>query len=531
MSVKRKNMSDHCSRSIDEGNHAVINTKCSLKFTKILGYLFWSMAAAFYAFQFIFRGSVGVLSNSIIQDLNFGESELSQISSAYYMTYALIQPFAGMLLDKYETFSVIVFSMGLCILGGFLFAIATDFSVLYIARMIIGMGGGFALLSCFKISNCYFYSPDPRERETYINFFSSASITIGIIGSMVGMLPLAYFASIMSWRSTIFWISGIGFGIWLLMVFFMLIQKPGSIRSLVQKKLPINLDCIIQQQKNKTENCFWKNFKALLKNPTTWWLGFYQFFTYTFLSIMIDMWATPYLQNVYHIDAVGANTLISWMPFGLLVGLSSFAWFANHGLSYLQGMSLYSCSMTLLFTFFVFMGDALSLSVVSILFFIFGFLQGGMLLSYNLLQSIRSPNISGTANGIHNGLCMLSGFLFQPFVGWMISIMKNASNTSAFALFLRHGALWMDELSLENCMTTQGSMPSDASIYRISILLIPIFLGISALMIPWIYRAVCKNKQDITESEDKKNVQEHHSAHIELIEEDERELETFVIEE
>jgi MFS family permease len=412
----------------------------------------------------------------------------------------LIQPFAGMLLDKYPTFVVIVFSMGLCILGGFLSSIATNFSLFYMGRMAIGMGGGFALLSCFKIANSYFYSDDPKEREEYINFFAASTVTIGILGSMVGMFPLAYFATFMSWRSIMMWISGIGFGIWVYIVIVMLIQNPGIVRRFVQKFVPINLDYhIIQKTTLEEKDCFWTSVKQLLKNPTTWWLGLYQFCSYTFLSLMADMWATSYLQNVYQVDAVTANKICSMVPIGILIGLPSFSWLANRGLSYLQGMLLGSSLLTLSFTFFVMMGNLLSLSVVSGLFFVFGFLQGGMLLGYNLLQSIRSPKISGTANGIHNCLCMLSGFFFQPVIGWMISIMKNPENMSTFAQFLRQGALLMDSWSSEffSKVDRGVSIPSDSSIYRIAILLIPILLSISALVIPWIYRSVRKNKEDI----------------------------------
>jgi fucose permease len=52
--------------------------------------------------------------------------------------------------------------------------------------------------------------------------------------------------------------------------------------------------------------------------------------------------------------------------------------------------------------------------------FLCGFFLSGQFLGFSMTCALNPLSVSGTAGGFHNMVCMLSGVIFPPLIGWIL---------------------------------------------------------------------------------------------------------------
>ena len=58
-----------------------------------------------------------------------------------------------------------------------------------------------------------------------------------------------------------------------------------------------------------------------------------------------------------------------------------------------------------------------SLTILSVVLFLCGAAAGGQFLAFSAVTAINRPEVTATASGVHNMLCMISGVVAQPLIG------------------------------------------------------------------------------------------------------------------
>ncbi|ABD87353.1 MFS transporter [Rhodopseudomonas palustris] len=124
---------------------------------------------------------------------------LSWVITAYLLASTAMAPVFGTLSDIFGRRATIISAMGLFIAGSVLCAVAPNMSVLIVARVLQGLGGGGILpIVQTVISDVV----TPRERGQYQAYFSGVWVAASIGGPVIG----GVFAEHLHW-SLIFWIN------------------------------------------------------------------------------------------------------------------------------------------------------------------------------------------------------------------------------------------------------------------------------------------------------------------------------------
>ncbi|MGB0684108.1 MAG: MFS transporter [Magnetovibrionaceae bacterium] len=153
--------------------------------------------AAGYYISYLFRTVNAVISPELTVELGLSPSDLGLLTSAYFLTFAVVQLPVGLALDRYgagrTNSALLVFTA----IGSGCFALATSTWGLILARALIGFGVAAALMGAFKAFVDHF----PRESLPRINGFQMAA---GGLGALTATVPVDLASDLIGWRG-VFW--------------------------------------------------------------------------------------------------------------------------------------------------------------------------------------------------------------------------------------------------------------------------------------------------------------------------------------
>ena len=375
----------------------VLQMDASEKFKK--GFLIWSSVALFYFFQFILRVSPNACTDALMTTYNFDAATLGSIMSFYYIGYVLMQIPAGVILDRIGVRLPVVASILMCSLGVLLFAIASDSIVLSIARLLMGFGSAFAFLSNVKVASLWF---DPKKMPLFIGL----TLAAGTLGAKVAGSPLVYLLNSLGWQSALQLLAASGGALALLSWF---IVKDVEVSDLHERK---------ESLEEEIKHIF-ASFAAILKEPLSWVIGIYGLAMYLPLSGFSDLWGAAYIEDMYGVSrAVAAD--MSWLIY-LGIGISAPLWSYIHAYFKSYRKSLALASFIASSTFAVVLYCTLpSLEVLGGLLFVCGLGLGGQFLAFSAVSELNCNSRTAMSSGIHNMLCMLSGVISQPLIGFFM---------------------------------------------------------------------------------------------------------------
>ena len=358
------------------------------------GWAMWLAAASFYSFQFFVRVSPSVMSNELMRSFAVTATALGVLTSSYYLVYAPLQLPLGMFVDKIGPRRLAALSATVCALGCLLFSIADSLPLAQLGRMLMGAGSAAAFLCTLKVVSLWL----PPER------FSTAaglSMTIGTIGATSASKPLALLIQDFGWRPTLGAFALLGLAIALLI--FLVVKD--------------------KKQNSKTLNGggMLSGLKEVISNPQCWIIAVYTLLMYTPMGVFGDMWGVPYFMERFGINCVNAAMPASMLYLGIVVGAPLMSYISNTLQSRKTPLLITSVSILSIFTFLLH-GPDVNLTVASGLIFIAGVALGGQMLAFTVVCELNKIRLSGTAIGFNNTICMLSGVLFQPCVGFVLDL-------------------------------------------------------------------------------------------------------------
>lgn len=367
------------------------------KFKK--GLLIWSSVALFYFFQFILRVSPNACTDALMTTYNFDAATLGSIMSFYYIGYVLMQIPAGVILDRVGVRLPVVTSVLMCSVGVLLFAIASNSVILSVARLLMGFGSAFAFLSNVKVASLWF---GPKKMPLFIGL----TLAAGTLGAKIAGSPLVYLLEAIGWQSALELLAASGGALALLSWF---IVKDVQISDLHERK---------ESLKEEVKHII-ASFSAILKEPLSWIIGLYGLSMYLPLSGFSDLWGAAYIEDVYDVSrAVAAD--MSWLIY-LGIGISAPLWsfIYEYFKSYRKSLAL--ASFIASSTFAIMLYTPLpSLWALGGLLFICGLGLGGQFLAFSAVSELNCNSRTAMSSGIHNMMCMLSGVISQPLIGYFM---------------------------------------------------------------------------------------------------------------
>jgi predicted MFS family arabinose efflux permease len=155
--------------------------------------------ASGYFLSFALRQINAVLAQPMMTEFGLTNAQLGSLSSAYFVSFALMQLPLGLWLDRFgsrRTHSLLLlFSVAGCVLH----ALATGYAQLWIGRALIGVGVAGALMAALRAFR-YLY---PADKQQPLAAWMLAS---GSMGALSTTLPVQLALPVFGWRG-VFWIA------------------------------------------------------------------------------------------------------------------------------------------------------------------------------------------------------------------------------------------------------------------------------------------------------------------------------------
>lgn len=394
------------------------------------GWLIWACAGLFYLYEMILRASPGTMTTELMRDFGVISTALGVLSSAYYISYVVLQIPCGIIVDRLGTRKVITMSALLCVIGSILFAISESLYLAIIGRFLIGAGSACAFISCLKIGAEWF-SPG--------KFALIAGLTnmMGTLGGMTSGPPFVLLVNLFDWRQAT--LIAAGFGAALAVLCWMIIREKPQSQPVYHDRLSLQgfLDGLI----------------SVVKQPQNWLIAIVGGLLYVPISAFCELWAIPFLMQKYDISKELASQASVMLYFGVAVGSPFAAKLADYWHSYVRVITVSVLGASLLF-FSVLYLENVSLVAMFLLLFLIGVFSSGQILCFAAVKENVNHSISGTASGFTNAVVMMSGLIFQPLLGMLLDLGWDGTMNANGTRFYSHNAYHIAILAVPLCIAT-----------------------------------------------------------------------------
>ncbi len=384
-------------------------------------WLIWACAALFYCYQFMLRASPGVMSEDLIAAFDVDACTLGVLTACYYYAYTSLQIPVGSLMDRFKPRRMLTLAAITCAVGSLIFSTAYTIPVAGIGRAMIGAGSAFAFLSCLKLGTVWF----PPQK---LPFVVGLTLFLGTMGGISAGFPMGWLVDDIGWRQAM-WIVAFG-GFALAIVAW----------TLVRDKAPPHLEQAILDSHDDdvdhtTQLGLLESVFEVAKKPQSWIIAIYGFFMYVPLSGFIDQWGPSFFMANYGVSKSSAGAMNSIMLVGIGVGAPLFPFIAKFLNAYKPTIFIASFIAATCLAAVIYI-PGLPFWLLSILLFFTGFGLGGQFLAFSMTCSLNPLTVSATAGGFHNMLCMMSGVIFQPFIGWLLDYSWSGTYTYGVRTYL-----------------------------------------------------------------------------------------------
>lgn len=240
-----------------------------------------------------------------------------------------------------------------------------------------------------KIATLYF---SPK----HFGFLAGTTQALGMLGASAGVGPLSVIVVQIGWRHTLVILGAIIALLAVMIIAF--VKEKSSISTCAQGKHSLMTGPI-----------------SVFKNPFTWLNALVIGLLYAPTMVFGELWGPLYLARVYNLTSIESASVISIIFVGWAIGSPLFGWYSDR-IQRRKPIIIYSALFSLIFLLIILYSTSLSLPVLLIVAFLYGFSNMGVSTCYAVACELNPVQYSGTALGFTNMASILLGALFQPVV-------------------------------------------------------------------------------------------------------------------
>jgi MFS family permease len=265
-----------------------------LKYKNQFFYIMLVLCAGYTVSQFL-RTSLGVLSPNLMHDFNINPNNMGLLGGVFFLSFAIFQIPAGILIDKYGPRKVMSFVIIFAVLGSIIFALSNSFYILLIGRVLMGLGCSICLMGSLVLIT----------RWTDSDQFSKLAgiiLAVGGIGGLLATTPLSYFSELFGWRLSFWLAAAVTFCVMVLYYFILEDRKNDLILNRSNETISLkNLLFILKE----------RNFKFMIPMSLM---------SYSSLVVILGLWGAPYLKDIHGLDSVERGKILMLMAISWNIG-------------------------------------------------------------------------------------------------------------------------------------------------------------------------------------------------------------------
>jgi len=364
------------------------------------GCLIWGLSLMFTLFQFFIQLSAGQMVYGLMNNFNITALGAGFLVSAYYYVYVTLQTPAGLMMGRYGPRLLLTLGAVVLSIGAFTFALAHWLWLAFFARMLMGLGAAFAFVGSMNLA-------DKRFPRRYFALLAALVETVGMFGTLVGVLWLATVIERLGWRVCMLYIASIGLVLSILM-------------GIIVRDSPVNRPLV--HSSGKTRRIL-PGLLVLIRMRSAWINGLYCGLMFTIITVFASLWCVPFLQEAYGLSLVKATFYTSLIYVG--VGLAGpCVGIIDHRLTHRRFLMASSAALAFLLIVLVILWTRMPVALLGACMFFIGVVSSGYVLSITVANEIAASRIRSASIGFLNTLCVGTAPLLQPLVGLVLVLLS-----------------------------------------------------------------------------------------------------------
>ena len=363
-------------------------------------YIMLVLCAGYTVSQFL-RTSLGVLSPNLMHDFNINPNNMGLLGGVFFLSFAIFQIPAGILIDKYGPRKVMSSVIIFAVLGSIIFALSNSFYTLLIGRVLMGLGCSICLMGSLVLIT----------RWTDSDQFSKLAgiiLAVGGIGGLLATTPLSYFSELFGWRLSFWLATAVTFCVMLLYYFILEDRKNELILNRSNETISLkNLLFILKE----------RNFKFMIPMSLM---------SYSSLVVILGLWGAPYLKDIHGLDTVERGKILMLMAISWNIGSFVFGRLRSIFGNY-KNVVIFGATGVIILLFILSIITEINIIYLYILFCILGFFGAFSVALISHYQVLFDKEYMGRALSTANFFNFGGVFFVQWLTGKIIYLMGGDS--------------------------------------------------------------------------------------------------------
>ncbi len=356
-----------------------------------------------YFLVFFHRLSPAAVKGNLEEVFGLTAMQYSNLSSAYFYTYVIMQIPSGILADTLGARKTVTLGCAVMAIGSVIFGLAPNFSVLFIARMLVGFGASVIFLSILKIQSTWF-----EEKE--FGMLTGLTTGVGGLGGAMAQGPLAALVALLTWRMSFIAIGVISL-ILAVILYIVVRNKPED-----KGFAPI----VVLPKSDAEKPKVFHTLGEIFKSPHIWPIFIMNFFIFG-VNFTFTAWMIPFLTDVYGLSVTAAGGITFFGP--VVSAILGFIW----GLvsdkirmrKVLVTANIALCALACAGIAFINKGQP-SLGMLIFLNILLAGSMGFGGMTYGLAKDLNDPRFAGMSTSVANVAVFLGAAIVPVVFGGMM---------------------------------------------------------------------------------------------------------------
>ena len=359
------------------------------------------------------RTAPGLITDEVMRDFSVTASTIGLLASIQFFIYTGLQIPMGILADRFGPNYFLIIGATLTGIGTIIYSLGTHELVLFLARILTGMGDATIWVNMMLILGGWF------SKKEFVRLVGFAGMT-GSLGFLLATVPFSAWILLLGWRGA-FFTTGVVLCLCGILLYFILILKTKKIfgdepdlvtNGVVREKTAVLL-------------------RRIFSSRQAWALFFCHFGVVGAYVGFIGSWAVSYGMNVYGMTRSEASELIMIGLIGALIGAPLTSWISSRLETIKRPYIVVQIVILLSWVCFLLFKGHPPLWVLVALFFIIGYGYGASALTFAIVRQSFPMSESGIVSGFANTGGFLSAVLLPIIFGFILDYFHTPSSSIA----------------------------------------------------------------------------------------------------
>lgn len=369
----------------------------------------WAFLILLHLVTTFHRVSFNVVADLLTAEFSLTGVGLGNLAAAYTYMYVLMQIPGGLMVDRLGPRRIALITGLLMAAGSILIGTAPAAEVVFLGRLLIGLGGSVVLINIFKFQASWF-------RPTEFATLSGFALLFSGSGALLGATPLAFSVGLIGWRASFIFMGLVTIFVALLCWHFVR-NHPG------EKGLPENLISKSNADEKASEFLNFKAAAAVLSNRRLWAPFMINFGIFGGFIVFSGTWGVSYLVHSYGVNIEYASSFMIIAYLGYMAGAPLAGWISDKsGSRKVPAIALICCSITGWLLLITWPGGLLPAAILYTASALVGIGAASTVLSFPMAREVSPAGHTGLVTAAVNLGVFLGLAILQPLFGYVLDL-------------------------------------------------------------------------------------------------------------